>query len=222
MIGLDMRSTMDIDAAIKSLSLSEDTIIKVVDEVCKIPLDDDMLFIIKGVESTRDDDDYSGVRVLMEASLERVRIPMKIDFSTDDVMTPHEVSFEMPLLLEDRTISIMAYNIETLLAEKLETVVARGVANTRMRDFYDLYVIENTQVVLMDTILLHEAFASTCKKRNTPIDRKTIDLILDEIGASLEMHDLWKRYCSKFEYATGIEWANTLAAVKRLVDMVKV
>lgn len=221
MVGLDARTTMDIDATIKSLPLSEEGICEVVSKICAIPLNDEMVFVIGNVESIMDEGDYPGVRVHMEAVLERVRIPMKLDFSTDDVITPKELEFEYALMFEERSVQIMAYNIETLLAEKLETVVSRGVANTRMRDFYDLYALKKTKTDSIDQSVLRRAFFSTCAKRHTSSDSTMIGLVFEEIRRSATMEERWNGYASRFEYASRLAWPVVLNAVSGLLNAAK-
>lgn len=139
LIGVALRSTMDIDTTIKNLNLSESDIQRTVKEICAIDLQDDVTFQIKQISHIMDEMEYPGIRITMNAYLNRMLIPMKIDISTGDIITPSEVQHQYKLLLEDRFISLWSYNLETLLSEKLQTVLARGTLNTRMRDFYDLY-----------------------------------------------------------------------------------
>lgn len=158
MVGLDSRSTMDIDTTLKNLTLREEDVRRIVETVADVSLEDNMTFTVKSVQTIMDENDYPGIRVLMEAILERAHIPMKIDFSTGDAITPREITFPMKLLFEDRSISVLSYNIETLLAEKMETAISRGTANTRMRDFYDMYLLASMHAGSIDHETLHEAF----------------------------------------------------------------
>lgn len=222
LVGLGVRTTMDIDATVKNLPLSEEDIHEVVSRVCETPLDDGMTFAVGSVGSIMDEGDYPGVRVHMEAVLERVRIPMKLDFSTGDVITPNELEFEYALMFEERSVPIMAYNIETLLAEKLETVVSRGVANTRMRDFYDLYALRKMKADSIDDAVLRRAFAGTCEKRHTSSDSAVIDLVFEEIRRSATMEERWSGYAARFEYASGLAWADVLDAAEGFLEAVKV
>ena len=150
MVGLDTRSTMDIDTTIKNIPLSVENARKMIEEIIAIPIDDGMAFSIKSVSEIMDEAEYSGVRANLEATLETMRTPLKVDISTGDVITPREVSYTFKLMFEERTISILAYNLETVLAERMETVIARGVANTRMRDYYDLYVLQSEYTHTID------------------------------------------------------------------------
>lgn len=194
MVGLDNRSTMDVDTTVKNLSLSVESACDIVREITSIPIEDGMSFEIKSAAAIMDEADYSGVRIMLDTMLETMRTPLKIDFSTGDIITPREVAYSFRLLFEDRSISILAYNLETVLAEKLETLFARGTANTRMRDFYDIYALETTQAHNIDPTVLCEAFTNTSKKRGSSSIANEASLILGEIQTSPEMIALWKNY----------------------------
>lgn len=150
-----------------------------------------------------------------------VDAPLKIDFSTGDVITPREVSYSFRLLFEERTISILAYNLETVLAEKLETLLARSTANTRMRDYYDIYVLTNTQEHNIDNTTLKEAFVNTSAKRGSIGLLSDVHLILKEVAESAVLIDRWKNYQRKFDYAADVLWADVMESVRCLVDIVK-
>jgi len=221
MVGLDNRSTLDVDATVKNLPLTEDSARKLVGEIIGVQIDDGMSFEIRSVAPIMDDAEYPGIRVSLDTTLETMRTPLKIDFSTGDVITPHEVSYSFKLLFEDRTISILAYNLETVLAEKLETLVARGTANTRMRDFYDIYVLEDSQSHNIDRALLKTAFTNTSGKRGSSAVMAGMDVILDEVEASPEMIALWINYQNKFEYAADVGWDEVMRSVKKLCDDIR-
>ena len=167
MVGLDTRSTMDIDTTIKNMPLSVENAREMIEEIIAVPIDDGMTFSIKSVGEIMDEAEYTGVRVNLEATLETMRTPLKVDISTGDIITPREVLYTFKLMFEERTISILAYNLETVLAEKMETVIARGVANTRLRDYYDLYILQNEYTHAISMEQFKAAFLATCKKRNS-------------------------------------------------------
>jgi predicted nucleotidyltransferase component of viral defense system len=221
MVGLDNRSTMDVDTTLKNLPLDEENAKKIVEDIVAVALDDGMTFEIKSVSSIMDEADYPGIRIMLDTMLETMRTPLKIDFSTGDVITPREVSYSFRLLFENRTISILAYNLETVLAEKIETLISRGTANTRMRDFYDIYVLANTQAHNIDTAILKEAVTNTAKKRGSFALLPDVDLILNEISESPALIGLWQSYQRKFEYAADVIWVDIMAAVLQLVNSVK-
>ena len=163
-----------------------------------------------------DEADYSGVRVTMEAVIDAMRIPLKLDFSTGDVITPREVLFAYPLLFENNTIPVSAYNLETLLAEKLETVFARGVANTRMRDFYDIYALDAAYANTIDEKTLGSALISTSESRGSTHQLRSWETLLAEIAVDQELLTLWRRYQKRFDYASNIEWNDIMKTIHSL------
>ena len=214
MVGLDNRSTMDVDATVKGLPLSEETAARITTEIAAIRIDDGVTFEMKSVAFIMDEADYPGVRVMLDATLERMRTPLKIDLSTGDAITPGEVSYTLKLSFEDRSISILTYNLETVLAEKIETILIRGTANTRMRDFYDVFILESTQPHDID--VLRAAFVNTCDKRGSLTTIGDMALIMDEVESSSDLTVLWKNYQLKFDYAAIVSWEDVMRAVKKL------
>lgn len=169
MIGVALRSTMDIDASIKNLELSEDELLKVVNEIVAVDLDDGVSFHVKKFSRIMDEMDYPGIRAAMDAAIGLMVVPMKLDFSTGDVITPHEINYDYKLLTEDRSIKLWSYNLETILAEKLQTILVRGRMNTRMRDYYDIHELMLLYNSKIDDENLMDAFMATCKKENQKI-----------------------------------------------------
>lgn len=219
MVGLDNRSTMDVDATIKNLTLSVESAQKIVEEISSIWIEDGMTFEIKSVSAIMDEADYPGVRIILDTTLETMHTPLKIDLSTGDIITPREVEYSFQLLFEDRAISILAYNLETVLAEKLETMVSRGVANTRMRDFYDIYALITAQSQNIDPAILRKAFSNTSRTRGSSSMVSDAEMILDEVRTSPEMKTLWRSYQSKFDYAAEISWDDVMKSVRKIFNM---
>ncbi len=220
MVGLDTRSTMDIDTTIKNVSLSTETARKMIEEIIAIPIDDGMAFSIKNVDEIMGEAEYSGVRANLEAALETMRTPLKIDISTGDIITPGEVSYTFKLMFEERTISILAYNLETVLAEKMETVIARGTANTRLRDYYDLYILQNEYTYAINMEQFKKAFSATSKKRNSMHLIADGSRILNEIAENEVMQGLWEKYQKKFGYAEDITWEMVMRSIEKLFEEV--
>ena len=216
MVGLDNRSTLDVDATVKNLPLTEKSARSFVEDIAGIVIDDGMTFEIKSVAPIMDEAEYPGIRVSLDTTLEAMHTPLKIDFSTGDVITPCEVFYSFKLLFEDRSISILAYNLETVISEKLETLIARGTANSRMRDFYDIYALKQSQSHNIDKSVLKTAFSNTSDKRGSAAVVADIGLILDEVESSPEMMALWESYQHKFEYAADIGWSDVMQAVRTL------
>lgn len=151
MVGIDTRTTMDMDAIIKGQARTASEIIGIIEEILRTPIDDGVEFALRSIEEIREEANYPGYRVSIVAVFDKTRQTLKVDITTGDFVTPKEIEYSFKLMLEDRAISILAYNLETILAEKFETVVTRSVTNTRMRDFYDIYILTTTQPVDTDT-----------------------------------------------------------------------
>ena len=221
MIGVAHRSTMDIDTSMKNLNLSAEDALRVVNQVKDIDLDDGVSFEVKDVSNIMDEMEYPGIRVTMNANVGRLITPLKIDISTGDVITPRAIEFNYDLLLEDRSISLWSYNLETILAEKLQTVLARGILNTRMRDFYDIRMLLDTYEDKVNKAVLKDAFAATCKKRGTDHLQEQAEEIIKIIEADEELRVLWRAYQKKYSYAAEIDYASVISGVRKLMDWIR-
>ena len=221
MIGVAHRSTMDIDTSMKNLNLSAEDALRVVNQVKDIDLDDGVSFEVKDVSNIMDEMEYPGIRVTMNANVGRLITPLKIDISTGDVITPRAIEFNYDLLLEDRSISLWSYNLETILAEKLQTVLARGILNTRMRDFYDIRMLLDTYEDKVNKAVLKDAFAATCKKRGTDPLQEQAEEIIKIIEADEQLQVLWKAYQKKYSYAAEIDYASVISGVRKLMDWIR-
>lgn len=220
MIGVAHRSTMDIDTSMKNLNLSAEDALQVVNQVKDIDLDDGVSFEVKDVSNIMDEMEYPGIRVTMNANVGRLITPLKIDISTGDVITPRAIEFNYDLLLEDRSISLWSYNLETILAEKLQTVLARGILNTRMRDFYDIRMLLDTYEDKVNKAVLKDAFAATCKKRGTDHLQEQAEEIIKIIEADEQLQVLWRTYQKKYSYAAEIDYASVISGVRKLMDSI--
>lgn len=221
MIGVAHRSTMDIDTSMKNLNLSAEDALRVVNQVKDIDLDDGVSFDVKEVSNIMDEMEYPGIRVTMNANVGRLITPLKIDISTGDVITPRAIEFNYDLLLEDRSIRLWSYNLETILAEKLQTVLARGILNTRMRDFYDIRMLLDTYEDKVNKAVLKDAFAATCKKRGTDYLQEQAEEIIKIIEANEQLQVLWRAYEKKYSYAADIDYASVISGVRKLMDWIR-
>lgn len=221
MIGVAHRSTMDIDTSMKNLNLSAEDALRVVNRVKDIDLDDGVSFEVKDVSNIMDEMEYPGIRVTMNANVGRLITPLKIDISTGDVITPRAIEFNYDLLLEDRSISLWSYNLETILAEKLQTVLARGILNTRMRDFYDIRMLLDTYEDKVNKVVLKDAFAATCNKRGTDHLQEQAEEIIKIIEADEQLQVLWRAYQKKYSYAAEIDYASVINGVRKLMDWIR-
>lgn len=186
---------------------------RIISEICDIPLDDGIAFHITSVSDIMTDFEYPGIRIILAAELERLRQVIKIDISTDDVITPSAVEYEYKLMFEDRTISLLTYNVETLLAEKIQTILARGIANTRLRDFYDVYEIIKVCTARVDKVILSQAFAATCKKRETVFSKQEIIETLTMIEKDAGMAGMWRQYKKRNYFVGNLEWREVMNGV---------
>ena len=211
MIGVAHRSTMDIDTSMKNLNLSAEDALRVVNQVKDIDLDDGVSFEVKDVSNIMDEMEYPGIRVTMNANVGRLITPLKIDISTGDVITPRAIE----------SIKLWSYNLETILAEKLQTVLARGILNTRMRDFYDIRMLLDTYEDKVNKAVLKDAFAATCKKRGTDHLQEQAEEIIKIIEADEQLQVLWRAYQKKYSYAAEIDYASVINGVRKLMDWIR-
>jgi predicted nucleotidyltransferase component of viral defense system len=217
MVGIDTRSTMDMDATIRGIPFSETALEEAMKEILACPINDGVKMTLKGFENIRDESEYPGIRVSIEAVLDKTRQIMKVDITTGDKITPQAMEYSFKLLFENRSISILAYNIETVLAEKLETILSRGTTSTRMRDYYDVYILTILRTKDINWGLFPEAFRNTAEKRGS-YNRllETGHDNMNEIERSPVLAELWSRYQKKNSYADGLTWVQMIASVKEL------
>lgn len=204
-VGLDNRATMDLDTTLKNLPLTPDAIRNALEQICSSSCDDEVNFKIGTISPIREDDIYGGYRVALEAQYDTVLVPLSIDVSTGDAITPGAVEFVFnEIFNENKSFQLWAYNIETVLAEKVETILRRTVFNTRPRDFYDVYILAATQEYNKE--LFEQALQATARHRGTAeqiADRATI---LADIEESATLCALWEKYCKQFAYAKEISF----------------
>jgi predicted nucleotidyltransferase component of viral defense system len=216
MVGVDARSTMDLDATVKGFDVNVKDAEGIIKSIIAVPLDDGVVFHVKQISEIMDGAEYPGIRVSMETVFDGVVTPLKIDISTGDVITPREIRYSFRLMLEDRFIEIWAYNLESVLAEKLETVISRHVSNTRMRDFYDIHILYQLYGASLSMSILHDAFMATADKRGTLIQMENAVAVLDEIEQSPVMERLWGSYQKKYPYVAGLSWHMVMDSTRAL------
>ena len=223
-VGVEARATMDIDTTIKGIPVTMVDMERTITEISNIDLEDNVKFRIKKVSEIMDEAEYPGIRFSMDAVLDGAVIPLKIDISTGDVITPREIAYSYKLMFEDRTIPIMTYPIETVLAEKLETVISRSITNTRMRDFYDIHILLKSQNINVDILAL--ALERTAKKRGNFNLLENAESVLKVVKSDEDMKRLWDIYQKKFKYAGEYTWDEVIHSVRELsieakLDVVK-
>lgn len=220
MLGIDSRTTMDMDTTIKGLPLTKDNITNIMDEICNIEIDDNVTLKINKVELIREDDDYGGYRITFEAKYNNeMPVIMKIDITTGDKITYKEIEYSFTLMLEDRKIQIWSYNVETIIAEKFEAIVKRGVLSTRIRDYYDVYMLINTQSKIIDKKTLKDAITLTAQHRGTNEIIKDWKKIVEKIANDSKMRQQWKRYQKDNFYAEEIEYKDLINAISKVGEI---
>lgn len=217
-VGLETRATMDIDTTARLVSLSTENAIKMVDEIIAVAVDDGVTYTVIKVTEIMEEHDNPGIRFVLEATLDRMQQAIRLDISTGDIITPGAVEYAYPLMFEKRTIPLWTYNLETLLAEKLETVMTRGNTNTRMRDFYDIHIL--TQQETVDAPLLKTAFLATSEKRQSLHQVAGLEQILHTIEQDETMQSLWERYRDESFFVGELTWAVVVGSVKWLARQV--
>ena len=219
MLGVSLRSTMDIDTTIQNYDLSIENTRRMIESICHVHIVDGVTFEITKVTEIMDEMEYPGIRFSLEACIGRMTTPIKIDVSTGDAITPRAVEFEYKLMLEDRSISLMSYNIETLLAEKLQTILTRGVLNTRMRDFYDVHVLLTTRDKNINKNIIKQAFFETCKNRQTENLTENARKIYGSIADDDRLASLWSSYQQRYPYVDDLSFDVVLDSLKRLLNV---
>lgn len=219
-VGLDTRATMDMDTSIKGFTLTHETIRSVFREICEIEIEDDVHFEIVGISDIREGDDYPGIRVALKANYLPISVPLTVDVTTGDMITPREVEYTFPLMFDERSISILAYNIETVLAEKIETVLSRNIANTRPRDYYDIHILYALRGAECDKTTLYRALERTMQKRGSSKIIEQYPEIMKEIHESDRLCTLWNKYTHEYDYAKDISFEDTCNTIQRIMDSI--
>ena len=209
-VGLDTRATMDLDTTVRGFTLTHEAIQKIFTEICNVQIADDVQFEVAGISDIRETDDYPGIRVALKANYPPISVPLTVDVTTGDTITPCEVEYTFSLLFDDRTISILAYNLETVLAEKLETVLSRNIANT-------LYVLRGMEC---SKATLRRALERTTQKRGSGMILTDYAEITKEIRKSDTLRRLWEKYRREYKYAKDISFEDTCNTIQTIMDAI--
>jgi len=218
LVGISSRTTMDMDATLRGYPLSEETIREALSDICAIQLDDEVTLVFDHVVPIREDDEYGGYRVALIAKFESINTPLKIDITTGDIITPGAIRYAFHSNFEDKKIEVWAYNVETILAEKVETILRRSVLNTRPRDFYDVYIIMKTQRDAINKKIFMTALNATSNKRMSLATLKDQDKILLAIQADPTMRQRWEQYCKENYYANGIGFDEVMEILMEIAN----
>lgn len=212
--GVNLRSTMDLDTTIKGLPLDRTTITKVINEIISIDLKDNIKLEIENIKDIREEELYSGFNINLKAEFDGLRTNLMIDITTGDVITYKEVQFEYKTLFDNEIVNIMTYNYETIIAEKFEAIISRNIDNTRMKDYYDLYMFVNLKWNDIDKTILRKAIFNTSEKRETLNYIENADKYIELINEDSKLKSLWKNYQNNYAYAKDISFENTIAVIK--------
>lgn len=221
MVGVDFRMTKDMDLTIKNIPLNEVFIKNALIEITNIEIDDGTTFKLLDLQSIREEFEYSGFRARFSCVLDKTQNIIQLDITTDDVITPSEVKYSYELLIEKRKINITCYPIETILAEKVESILSKNITTTRMKDFYDCYMLGKLYIDEINREDLIKAIKNTARTRKTEFIfdniQKTINLI--ENDESLKF--LWTAYSSQFDYAKEIKFESLIEEIKKLLKIIE-
>ena len=221
-VGLDSRATMDIDMTLKGKPVNESFILDYINEISRININDEVKFYVVSITEIREMDDYFGFRVSLIAGIGTMKIPLKIDITTGDKIIPSEISYEYPLMFENRSIKIKAYNLETILSEKIETIISRGNQNTRMRDFYDVYILLKLKSKNIDYNILRLAIEETSKKRDSLNLLLKYKEIISNIEKNNEMLVRWENYRNSFNYARTINFTEICKFLTEILEKIDI
>ena len=219
MIGIQERTTMDMDTTVRGLPMEEDKIVTILKEILVIDVDDGIKFLWQSIEPIRDEDAYNNFRIHLKAQYGKISSPMKIDVTTGDAITPAAVQYDYPLLFEDRSVPVMAYTLETILAEKYETVIRRNIGTTRARDFYDLYTLYRSRKDEIRPEVLKSALLHTAKKRNSMEDMQEWRDILRDIREEPPLYRLWENYTAENKYVGTLAFHEVLDAIDEIAAL---
>ncbi len=218
LVGISSRTTMDMDATLRGYPLSEESLREALLEICAILLDDEVALALKRIVPIRDDDEYGGYRVAIMARFESINTPLKVDITSGDIITPGAIRYAFPSNFENKQIDVWAYNVETILAEKVETILRRSVLNTRPRDFYDVYIIMKTRKLAIKKGVFTTALHATSEKRSSLAALQDKEKILLTIQSDVTIRQRWERYCKDNYYAKGIGFDQVIDVLIGIVN----
>lgn len=218
-IGIGERTTMDMDTTVRGIQMEEDEIVNTVKEIIEVDVCDGIIFEYKNIEPIREDDAYNNFRVHLQAKYGKIDSPMKIDVTTGDIIIPAAVQYNFPMLFEEKVIPVMAYTIETILAEKYETIIRRNISTTRARDFYDLHILYRSRISEIDMDLFRVAVLHTAKKRNSIEALKDWQDILKDIYEEKALYSMWNNYLENNEYICKLDFNTVLETLSEIAEV---
>lgn len=219
MIGISERTTMDMDTTVRGIQMEEDEIVKVVKEIIAVDVSDGIEFEYQSIEPIREEDAYNNFRVHLRAKYGKIDSPMKIDVTTGDIITPAAVQYEFPMLFDEKAIPVLAYTLETILAEKYETVIRRNIGTTRARDYYDLHTLYRSRKEEIRPDILKEAVLHTAQKRESIVDMQEWREIIQDIRNEPQMYSLWNNYTTDNKYIGDLQFSDVLETVNEIAGL---
>ncbi len=219
MIGIGERTTMDMDTTVRGIQMEEDEIVKAVKEILTVDVGDGIEFEYQSIEPIREEDAYNNFRVHLRANYGKIDSPMKIDVTTGDIITPAAIQYDFPMLFDEKTVPVMAYTLETVLAEKYETIIRRNIGTTRARDYYDLHTLFRSRKSEVRPDVLKAAVLHTAKKRDSVQDIEDWRDIIKDIREEPQMYLLWDNYVSENKYIGELEFHNVLDTVEEVANL---
>jgi len=220
-IGEDMRTTRDMDATLKSIQLEKSNVLNIMNEIVFKDINDNIKFDIIDIKDIREEDEYGGFKINIIGMLGKLKVNMFIEFTTGDRITPKETIYKYNCIFEDKKIPIMAYTLQTIIAEKFETIISRSVANTRLKDFYDIYILMNNYKDKITNNMLVEAINNTFKKRETNLDTKEILNVISLLKEDITMKSYWTKYQIKFHYARDINYNDIMEKLEYILNILE-
>ena len=220
-IGSDDRTTKDMDATLKGIPLTKDNIEKIFNEILNIDIKDGVSFEIVSIKDIRLEDEYGGFRLNILSKLDNNKTYITVELTTGDIITPREMKYNYNSIFEDKKIPIMTYTLETLLAEKFQIVITRGIFNTRLKDFYDIYILLKTKINNIDKKTLVIAIENTFKRRETKLDINYFNAVINSLTENNNLKDLWSEFQNKNIYAKDIDFEDTVDAIKIIVNILE-
>ena len=219
-LGINLRSTMDIDFLLRKLNLDRESIIKIIKDVVSIDIGDNITFSIQSIDEIRQEDDYGGYNVILSGRLDNIKEIVSVDIATGDPITPEAISYQYKCMFDNEVLKFKAYNFETILAEKLQTILFRGITNSRSKDFYDLYIIHKLKWNIININIFKKAFKNTCNYRSTTFSKEDITKILENISNDLVMETRWKSYRKRNKFVEGIEFKETINVISEILEFI--
>lgn len=220
LIGVDKRSTRDLDTTVRNFTLSHESAEKVFREVCTVEIDDDIEFVLDRTEDIREIDKYPGIRVFLKANYDPMSVPLKIDVTTGDKIVPEAIAYDYPFAFDEGSARVFAYPLETVMAEKLETVISRNVGNTRIRDFYDIYELWRIRKDQFDMNGLRDSIRATSEARGSERAIEDYRSIIEAISENEQLSLRWDEYAAANSYASGILFGDTCKTALEIMGLV--